>query len=308
MQNNTYTNGEFSTIIEKEYQSTPFEKSGFYGANFSGSVIPDTQRQPENEIDLIHGDSLQVMTTLEPETIDLILSDPPYGVFLRSDEHPKDFDKPIDWQRFEDIVWPLLKPDGQVLLFCDFNLLLKLRTEFSRLRYDFHHCIIKSSGMPKGEMFPIPDVEYLAVFRKGKISAATFHPKAAMRSGEAYRKKNYSREISTRRMTKSEITNGDQSRWITQSLFMKSKPNLSRQEIEAGGGHPFQKELNLLQEIVRVYSNQGDLILDPFTGSGSTLIASHRENRRSFGIEQDRKWYEVAAERIEQATAQMRIF
>ena len=160
--------------------------------------------------------------------------------------------------------------------------------------------------MPKSKSHPLPDVEFLAIFRKGRFSKATFHPRMAMRTGEVYRKKNYIREISTRRMVKSEITeNTDGSRWITQSLFMKSKPNLPADERTE---HPFQKGLDLLRELVRVYSNQRDLILDPFAGSGSTLVAAYQEGRRAVGIEKDKHWYEIAAQRLATATAQQRIF
>jgi DNA modification methylase len=262
--------------------------------------------KPESDIELFHGDCFTLIPeAIEPGSIDLILSDPPYGIF--GDRRMGiTFDETVNWKLFEETADQIIKPNGQILLFGNFDLLMTLRITFRKWYPFFHHIIIKSQAMPTNQYYPLNDVEYLAVFRKGRISEATFNPKETRRTGETYRKKNYIREVSTRKMTKSEITeNTDGSRWICTTLEMKSKPNLPADERTA---HPFQKDIELLRELVRVYSNSGELILDPFCGSGSTLIAAHLENRQAIGIEKDSKWYEVAAKRIEQATAQLSIF
>ena len=63
-------------------------------------------------------------------------------------------------------------------------------------------------------------------------------------------------------------------------------------------GHPTQKPLALLERIVASSSREGDMILDPFCGSGSTLVAAHKLKRRYIGIEADEKWAILARERI----------
>ena len=68
--------------------------------------------------------------------------------------------------------------------------------------------------------------------------------------------------------------------------------------------HPTQKPEILLRKLIRGYSNPGDLVLDPFAGSGSTLASAYKENRRSIGFEIEKKYFQEAKQRIERLTAQ----
>jgi site-specific DNA-methyltransferase (adenine-specific) len=65
-------------------------------------------------------------------------------------------------------------------------------------------------------------------------------------------------------------------------------------------GHPTAKPLVMVADWVRLFTNPGDLILDPFAGSGTTLRAAKNEGRRAIGIEQDEKWCELIAKRLSQ--------
>lgn len=67
------------------------------------------------------------------------------------------------------------------------------------------------------------------------------------------------------------------------------------------GGHPTQKPDRLLAEWVRLFSNPGETILDPFMGSGTTGVAAVRLGRRFTGYEIDRKYFDLACRRIEEA-------
>jgi len=64
------------------------------------------------------------------------------------------------------------------------------------------------------------------------------------------------------------------------------------------GKHPAQKPVALLERILLASSSEGDLVLDPFMGSGTSAVAALRKKRRFVGIEADRKWNEVASERL----------
>lgn len=70
---------------------------------------------------------------------------------------------------------------------------------------------------------------------------------------------------------------------------------------KAFGKHPTQKPLELLERIISASSNPGDLVLDPFMGSGTTGIASIRLKRRFVGIELESSYIEMSIKRIKQA-------
>ena len=63
--------------------------------------------------------------------------------------------------------------------------------------------------------------------------------------------------------------------------------------------HPSQKPLKLMEELMRRSSNEGDLVLDPFMGSGVTMKACHNLNRRGIGIEIRQDYYDVAKADLE---------
>ena len=72
--------------------------------------------------------------------------------------------------------------------------------------------------------------------------------------------------------------------------------------------HPTQKPLKLIQMILNDYSNENDLILDCFSGSGTTAIACHNLKRRFICIEKDYDYWKASVERLENAQAQLKLF
>ena len=70
-------------------------------------------------------------------------------------------------------------------------------------------------------------------------------------------------------------------------------------------GHPTEKPLALIEKYIRVCTNEGDTILDPFMGSGTTGVACARLNRNFIGIEINPSYFEIAQRRIAEAQAQM---
>ena len=72
--------------------------------------------------------------------------------------------------------------------------------------------------------------------------------------------------------------------------------------------HPTQKPLKLFEMILRDYSNENDLILDCFSGSGTTAIACHNLKRRFICIEKDYDYWKASVERLENAQAQLKLF
>lgn len=65
-------------------------------------------------------------------------------------------------------------------------------------------------------------------------------------------------------------------------------------------GHPTIKPINMVQNLIVNSSQAGDIVLDPFIGSGTTGVAAKTTNRNYIGFELDERWYEVANKRIEE--------
>lgn len=66
----------------------------------------------------------------------------------------------------------------------------------------------------------------------------------------------------------------------------------------SGRFHPTQKSLRLMEEIIKIHTNEGDVVLDPFMGSGTTGVACKKLGRRFIGIEADETYFEKASTRI----------
>lgn len=71
--------------------------------------------------------------------------------------------------------------------------------------------------------------------------------------------------------------------------------------------HPAQKPVELIQFLINTLSNEGDLILDPFLGSGTTAVACIRTGRQYIGMEIDRTYFEIAKKRIEEEKRQAKL-
>lgn len=72
--------------------------------------------------------------------------------------------------------------------------------------------------------------------------------------------------------------------------------------------HPTQKPLKLFEMILRDYSNENDLVLDCFSGSGTTAVACHNLKRRFICIEKDYDYWKASVERLENIKAQLKLF
>lgn len=72
--------------------------------------------------------------------------------------------------------------------------------------------------------------------------------------------------------------------------------------------HPTEKPISLMSELITDFTQPDETILDPFMGSGSTLVAGMKLGRQVVGIEKDEKWFDVAVDRVSKAYNQMDLF
>lgn len=89
---------------------------------------------------------------------------------------------------------------------------------------------------------------------------------------------------------------------------MGSKNLLSTPNIIGTKRHPCEKPVSLMAEMIRNSTNEGDIVLDPFAGAGSTLIAAKRLNRRYIGFEIDPQYYDIAYRRLYKEPQQTTMF
>lgn len=251
----------------------------------------------QNRGAITYGDFFEQQSWLGDNVFDLILTDPPYN---RLKQAGQDWDEAIDWELAESVFARILNANGLLIMFCDLPLAVDLITTFTN-HFIFHgfHIWHKPGGAPSNKFHPIHNSEHILIFRRknAKVSNLTFNPKSVLPIGKPYSKRNSSAEMPTRRQKKGEVNdNKTGERWVKTVISGPSKPNMKKEERTS---HPTQKPLNILQDLIRCYSNAGDLILDPFSGSGSTLIAALLEDRDAIGIEKNDSFYQEAVERIE---------
>lgn len=231
---------------------------------------------------------------------DLILTDPPYGILEK-----EGWDRQIALDEMESSFDRVLKETGQVIMFCSLELLHKSLEQFSYFKLRSYHIWQKTTAMPISKLMPLPNQEFIIVLKKKgmRTTDLAWNPKDVIPPGDPYYKKSNIVESPTRRQIKSGVhRNDDGKRWVPVILPAPNKPNMKKLE---RSNHPSQKPEKLLRMLIRGYSNKNDLIVDPFSGSGSTLISAMKENRRSLGVELNTEFYAEASDRIVTAMSEL---
>lgn len=252
---------------------------------------------------LILGDWFDIFEHIGEGTVDLILTDLPYGIL-----ESQIWDKKLDLIELEKTLDFVLNQRGQFITFCNQRLFHRLLSEFTVFKQRSLHIWHKSSPMPINGYMPLPDFEFILVFKKlkAKTSELAWNPRHIGDEGEPYRIKSNALKSPTRRHIKSELSiNTDGKRWIHSVMEAPNKPNMKYSERTS---HPTQKPEQLLRQLIRGYSNPGQLILDPFAGSFSTIISAYKEKRRSIGVEIEPKYYEESQARINRIIIQQELF
>jgi DNA modification methylase len=88
----------------------------------------------------------------------------------------------------------------------------------------------------------------------------------------------------------------------------KYKSNVLKYKKDYNGYHPTQKPIALLEDLIKTYSNETDLVVDLTCGSGSTAVAAINTKRRYIAIEKELKYYEIANDRVNRANSELKLF
>lgn len=214
-------------------------------------------------IELKQGDCLEIMNEIPEKSVDLILTDSPYGFGYQSNmkknkDLPMFYDRNTSWLN----EWlykanKILKDDGHLYMFAPVQKIDEFKQKIENFFIIKNILVWDKKGFGMGDLYGqyAPSYEFIifAVKEQGKK------------------------------------LNGKRERDLLS--FNKCKPEF----------HPTQKPIDLLEYLIEKSTNENDIILDTFMGSGSTGVAAKELNRKFIGIELDEKYFNIAKERIENA-------
>lgn len=249
------------------------------------------------ELNKIHlGNNIDLLPEIEDKSVDLICSDPPY-IHCLADLYKSWNSRNMDWEFYSEQFDRILKDNGQIATFSDFQTAVAITNGLQKyFRFRFYWIWIKSNGQPVNSKQPISNVEMIHVWGKkeAKTKDLAFNP--IFSKGLPYTKKHRAGN-KTRKQEKDYITESNGDRFPSQTLYYPSKDNLPQIERTS---YPTQKPLGLCGYIIKTLSNNGgDLILDPFSGSGSIPIAASKLKCDFIGIEKDVGYWRNSVKRLE---------
>lgn len=206
----------------------------------------------ENKI--INADCMDILKQLPDKCIDLVLTDPPYGINISNNIGRRKGDKHSDYKKCD---WDNEAPKKEV-----FNEII--RVSKNQIIWGANHFInnipFNSSCWLVWDKLFSEDVSFASC----ELAYTSFKS-------------------------------------VVKRYRLSSQQGIER-------FHPTQKPLKLFEMILRDYSNENDLILDCFSGSGTTAVACHNLKRRFICIEKDKDYWQASVERLKNAQAQMKLF
>ena len=306
---------------------------------------------------ILHGDCLEQSEQIESGSVDLILTDPPYGN-MDTDGGRKlginNWDKTIHPKDIFNIANRILRKNGKLILFSQEPYTSKLITNaIPNVPFSYRMIWEKDSfanalGSKKA---PVSYFEDILVFSK-EHDFEGLHPlrqyfKQVM-DFIGLNKKTII-EIIGQKADHVLRTNSSQFDLCTESTYneliehfkidkmqgfktfaelkpidnqfkeefastfnlwegKKYKSNVLKYKKDYNGYHPTQKPIALLEDLIKTYSNETDLVVDLTCGSGSTAVAAINTKRRYIAIEKEQKYYEIAKDRVNRANSELKLF
>ena len=228
-------------------------------------------------IDLRRGDCLEVMREIESGSIDAIITDPPYGTTASKWDSVIDFG--LMWEQLNRII----KPNGAIVLFGSepFSSALRM-SNIKNYKYDWIWQKSNVMGFLNAKKRPLKEVENISIF-----NSKVYFPQ-----GLKINKKG-----KNSRGKQTEVTGA------YNAINFSSHTNYPRtiQSFKSERGHhPTQKPVDLMEYLIKTYTNEGETVLDFTMGSGSTGVAAKNLDRNFIGIEQDEKYFNIAKNRIDE--------
>lgn len=226
------------------------------------------------------------MKEIPDASVDMILTDPPYGMTACKWDQIIPFD--AVWKQY----WRILKKNSAVLLFGvePFSSYLRL-SQIQRYKYDWIWHKTQATGHLNCRKQPMRNVEVISVFYE---SQPNYTPQMTDKDAKNIRKL---------RPRKNSSCYGkfapESSRLVSiEKSFPTQILNFANTNHGERGLHPTQKPVALLEYLIKTYTKEGQIVLDSCMGSGSTGVACLNVNRRFIGIEKDKNFFKIAQKRI----------
>ena len=238
-------------------------------------------------INLYNADCLEIMKEIPAESIDMILCDLPYGVTKC------EWDKKIDlkklWNNYERVI----KDNGVICLFAQTKFYYELVDSNPKLfRYDLIWDKVLVSGFLNANRQPLRRHEQIAVFYKKQ-------PKYNPQMGEGQPLHGKGKVLTKIKKSNvygkynnlSDDRKGTTEKYPTSILKV---PRLNSSKML----YPTEKPIELLEYLIKTYTDEGEVVLDNCMGSGTTVVACKNTNRNFIGIEINKNAFEIAKKRL----------
>ena len=241
------------------------------------------------EINKIYNeDCLEGMKKIDDKSIDMICTDLPYGVTQNKSDIIIPF-KPL-WEQYERII----KDNGAIVLFGQGIFYIDLVNSNRKLfRYDLIWDKCLSSGFLNAKRMPLRQHEQIAIFYK---KLPTYNPqftegKPLHSKGNSYKNKEIKNQNYGEFNTTNDTRAGSTQKYPTSIIrFQKPHPSIAK--------HRTEKSIELLEWLIKTYTNPGDLVLDSCAGSCTTAVAALNTGRNYICFEKDKDIFEVGSKRV----------
>jgi site-specific DNA-methyltransferase (adenine-specific) len=256
------------------------------------------------------------MKKIADGSVDLILCDLPYGTTDRKGIENKGDNRVLSWDTVIplDQLWEqyrrVLKSTGAVVLTADqpFTSQLVL-SNLEWFKYEWIWKKKRTTGFLHANARPMKETEDILVFSPLGASGCskkanknmTYNPQGLIEKN--VKKKNNAKRLGKFLHQPEHMGAGN--KLLHETEYEQKYTNYPSEIIEFGLDrnvvHPTQKPVELMEYLIRTYSNEGETILDNCMGSGTTGVACMNTNRNFIGIEMDENYYKIAEERIKNA-------
>ena len=232
---------------------------------------------------LFWADCFDVFPSIPDKSVDAIIADLPYGTTACKWDSILPFDKL--WEQYERII----KSNGAIVLTASQPFTSALIMSNPKLyRYNWVWHKTRPSNFPLAKKQPMKYHEDICVFG---IKSPLYYPQMVKADKVRKKGKNEGYRGFNKGLEKPEYLDKEYSDFYPSSIQTFPLHN-------GGLLHPTQKPLELMEYLIKTYTNENDTVLDNTMGSGTTGLACLKTNRQFIGIEKEKQYYDVAVRRL----------